>query len=170
RRWPELEWELPASGSGAPRVRDRMPAADVLGSLSLELLSRPVAQREDAEAHLHQALALDARAPDALAGMGWLALMRGRRTEARGWFDRALGGSPVSATAVRVLASQLLLDAGQRPSQNDRRALGTYVRSALERALAATPEDPELLSLLARSWAVWYGNDPEPGYEPAVRA
>jgi len=170
-RWEEHVWEQPAaSGAAEPRVRERTPAAGVLGSLALELLSRPVAQREEAEAHLREALALDARAPDALAGMGWLELMRDRRTEARGWFDRALAVTPVSATAVRVVASQLLLDVSRSPSQADRKALGTTVRSALERALAASPDDPELLALLARSWVVWHGDDAEPGYEVAVRA
>ena len=169
--WSKRMWQMEApSGAVSPRARDRVPAAEVLGSLALELLSRPVPQREDAEAHLRRALALDARAPDALAGMGWLQLQRGRRTEARGWFDRALAVSPVSATAVRVLASQLLVDAGGLRSQEERGAAAKYVRTALERALAVSPDDPELLSLLARSWAVGAGDDPEPGYEPAVRA
>jgi hypothetical protein len=153
-----------------PRVRERVPAAEVLGSLALELLSRPVPQREDAEAHLRQALALDARAPDALAGMAWLELQRGRRNEARQWFDRALAVTPVSATAVRVLASQLLVDAGSRASDDERKPVVTYVRSALDRALAVTPGDPELVALLARSWAIWYGDDPGPGYAFASRA
>jgi tetratricopeptide (TPR) repeat protein len=142
----------------------------VLASLGLELLSRPVPQREDAEAHLRQALALDARAPDALAGMGWLQLMSGRPTEARGWFDRALAVSPVSPTVVRVIASQILLDVGSRTELDERKVQVPYVRAALGPALAKNPNDPELLWLLARSWAVWYANDPEPGYSPAVRA
>ena len=169
--WSRRMWQMETpAGAGAPRVRERVPAAEVLASLALELLSRPVPQREDAEAHLLKALALDARAPDALAGMGWLELLRGRRTEARGWFDRALQVQPTSATAVRVLASRLLLDVGARQAQDEREAVGTYARSAIERALAASPDDPELLWLLARSWAVWYGDDPEPGYAAAVRA
>ena len=169
--WSKRMWQMEApSGAGAPRVRERVPAAEVLGSLALELLSRPVAQREDAEAHLRQALALDARAPDALAGMGWLELLRGRRTEARGWFDRALQVQPTSATAVRVLASRLLMDVGARQVQDEREAVATYARSAIERALAVSPQDPELLWLLARSWTTWYGDDAEPGYSPAVRA
>ena len=165
------EWMIDApTGASAPRVRTRTPAADVLGSLALELLARPVPQREDAEEHLRKALALDARAPDALAGMGWLELMRAHPTEARDWFDKALAVTPISVTAVRVIASQLLLDVGQRSDAAERRLQVTYVRAALERALAASPDDPELLSLLARSWAVWYGSDPEPGWAPAVRA
>jgi tetratricopeptide (TPR) repeat protein len=169
-RWPERTWELPAAAAPPPRVSARVPPADVLGSLALELLSRPVAQREDAEAHVRQALALDARAPDALAGMGWLELMRGRRAEARTWFDRAIATAPLSVTAVRVLASQLLLDVSRSQALAEREAVTTYVRSAVERALATSPDDPELLALLARSWAVWYADDPEPGYAPAVRA
>src|SRR6185369_6238911 len=98
-----------------------------------------------AEEHFRQALALDARAPDALAGMGWLALMRDRRPEARSWFDRALAIEPVSPTTVRVVASQLLADVGrgasQGESQDDRRSVATYVRSALDRALASSPDD-----------------------------
>ncbi|HVQ27748.1 MAG TPA: tetratricopeptide repeat protein, partial [Planctomycetota bacterium] len=169
--WSKRMWQMEApSGAGAPRVRERVPAAEVLGSLALELLSRPVPQREDAEAHLRQALALDARAPDALAGMGWLELLRGRRTEARGWFDRALHVQPTSATAVRVLASQLLSYVGARQAQDEREAVATYARSAIERALAVSPEDPELQWLLARSWSTWFGNDAEQGYQAAVRA
>ena len=174
-QWSRRMWQMAApSGAVSPRVRERVPAAEVLGSLALELLSRPVPQREDAEEHLSRALALDPRAPDALAGMGWLELQRGRRTEARGWFERALSVAPVSPTAVRVIASQLLADAGrgetQEASKDERRPTATYVRSALERALAVTPDDAELLALLARSWVVWYGDDPAPGWEPAVRA
>jgi tetratricopeptide (TPR) repeat protein len=169
-RWLQRTWQLPSSSGASPRTRARTPAAEVLGSLALEFLSRQTAQREDAEAHLSQALLLDARAPDALAGMGWLELMRARRTEARGWFDRVLQVEPTSGTAVRVLASQLLLDVVNRQELDERGVVGAYVRRALERALAATPGDPELVALLARSWAVSYGDDPEPGYEPAVRA
>jgi tetratricopeptide (TPR) repeat protein len=169
-RWAERVWELPGTGPAAPRAGARTPAADVLASLGVELLSRPVAQREDAEAHLSRALALDARAPDALAGMGWLELMRGRRTEARGWFDRALAVQPTSVTAVRVLASQLLLDLSEREASREREAVGNYARSAIERALRVAPDNPELTALLARSWVLWYGNDAEPGYAPAVRA
>ena len=169
--WSKRMWQMQApAGAVSPRVRDRVPAAEVLGSLGLELLSRPVPQREDAEAHLQRALALDARAPDALAGMGWLELQRGRRTEARGWFDRALAVSPVSVTAVRVLASQLLLDVSRRSSPDERATVTRYVRAALERALAVSPDEPELVSLLARSWALGSGEDPEPGYAAAVRA
>ena len=165
------EWVITApAGAYAPGGSQRAPAAGVLASLGLELLSRPVPQREDAEAHLRQALALDARAPDALAGMGWLELMRGRRTEARGWFDRALAVTPVSPTAVRVIASQLLLDVGSRSDLDERKVQVPYVRTALARALAKSPDDPELLSLLGRSWAMWYGDDPEPGWEPMSRA
>jgi tetratricopeptide (TPR) repeat protein len=168
--WSQRMWQMEApSGAAALRVRERVPAAEVLGSLALELLSRPVPQREDAEAHLRQALALDARAPDALAGMGWLELQRGRRTEARAWFDRALAVSPVSATAVRTLGSQLLIDAAGRQAPDERAALAKYVRDALERALAVSPDDPELVALLARSWAVG-DDDPEQGYVLAVRA
>jgi len=169
-RWPQRAWQLPATSGASPRLSGRTPAAEVLGTLALEFLSRERAQREDAEAHLSQALAQDPRAADALAGMGWLELMRGRRTEARGWFDRALQIQPTSPTAVRVLASQLLLDVVSRQALDERGAVGGYVRRALALALAANPGDPELLALLARSWAVSYGNDPERGYEPAVRA
>jgi len=173
--WSQHMWQMPApSGGGSPRVRERVPAAEVLASLGLELLSRPVPQREDAEEHFRQALELDARAPDALAGMGWLALMRERRPEAHSWFDRALAIEPVSPTAVRVMASQLLADVGPAPTQGashgERKAVATTVRSALDRALAANPDDAELLALLARSWVYWYGDDPTPGYEPALRA
>ena len=169
--WSKRMWQMSApSGAVVPRARDRVPAAEVLGSLALELLSRPVPEREEAEAHLSRALALDARSPDALAGMGWLLLQRGRRTEARGWFDRALAVSPVSVTAVRVLASQLLPDVSARSSPDEHTTVARYVRAALERALAVSPDDPELLALLARSWVVGYGDDPEPGYEPAARA
>jgi tetratricopeptide (TPR) repeat protein len=169
--WSERMWEMPApSGAVAPRTLGRVPPENVLASLALELLSRPVPQREDAEAHASQALALDARAPDALAAMGWLQLQRGRRREARTWFDRALAVDPVPATAVRVLSSQLLLDADRPQGADVRQDVGPYVRRALERALRASPDDPELLSLLARSWALWYGDDPEPGYAPAARA
>jgi hypothetical protein len=170
-RLPEHEWAMPApSGAAAPRVRDRVPPAELLASLGLEFLSRPTPQRTDAEAHLKEALALDARQPDALAGMGWLELLRGHATAAHGWFERALEPQPTSVTAVRVLASQLLGDVGPRPVDEDRKAVGTFVRSALDRALAVAPDDPELLSLLARSWVVWFGDDPEPGYAPAARA
>jgi tetratricopeptide (TPR) repeat protein len=169
--WAERMWEMPApAGTVAPRTLERVPPENVLASLALELLSRPVPQREDAEAHASQALALNARAADALAAMGWLYLERGRRAEARPWFDRTLAADPVPATAVRVLASQLLLDAGRLEDAARRRDVGLYVRRALEYALVARPDDPELLSLLARSWTLWYDNDPEPGYAPAARA
>ena len=174
-QWSRRMWQMAApSGEVTPSVRERVPAAEVLGSLALELLSRPVPQREAAEEHLSRALALDPRSPDALAGMGWLDLQRGRRTEARGWFERALAVSPVSSTAVRVVASELLADAGrgqsQANSQDERKAVATTVRAALDRALAASPGDPELLALLARSWVFWYGDDPAAGWEPALRA
>src|SRR5262249_46851982 len=102
-RLPEREWSMPSPGGPSlPAVRDRVPAADVLASLAIELLSRPVVAREDAEEHLHTALALDPRHADANAGMGWLELMRGHREPARAWFDRALEPRPASVTAVRV--------------------------------------------------------------------
>ena len=170
----EREWSMPdptrAAGPGTPRVRDRVAPSGVLASLGLEFLARPVAQREEAEEHLREALALDPRQPDALAGLGWLELMRGRRESARGWFERALEATPTSVTAVRVLASQLLLDVSRRQAQEERKAAGLFARGAIERALAVSPGDPELLSLLARSWVVWYADDPEPGYAASIRA
>jgi len=170
-RMPEHSWRLPPpSGAGAPRVRVRVSPAAVLASLGIEFLGRPTPQREDAEAHLRGALALDARQPDALAGMGWLALQRGRPAEARGWFERALEPVPTSVTAVRVLASQLLVDVSRRRAQGERKSAGEFARGALQRALVAEPDDPELLALMARSFVLWTGDDPEPGYAAAVRA
>jgi len=168
-RLPERTWPMPG-GTSPPRVRDRVSPAEVLTSLAIELLSRPVVAREDAEEHLRMALALDARLPDANAGMGWLELMRGHPDQARTWFDRALERKPVSVTAVRVLASRILEDVGRRQAREERKEAALYARAAIERALAVAPGDAELTALLARTWVVWYGDDPEPGYVEALRA
>ncbi len=172
QRFLERDWAQSTTSRAAlaPRVRNRIPPADVLASLGIGFLARPTPQREEAEAHLGEALALDARHADACAGMGWLQLQRGRRAEARTWFERALAPEVVSASAVRLLASQLLLDVSRRQAQDERRDIGLFARGALERARAAEPADPELVALLARSWVVWHDDDAEPGYTLATRA
>jgi tetratricopeptide (TPR) repeat protein len=169
-RFAERSWPHAAAGARTVRVRERFPAADVLASLGLGFLSRPTPQREDAGDHLRAALALDARHADACAGMGWLELQRGRRAEARAWFDRSLAAPVISPAAVRVIASQLLNDASQRQAHDEREEVGRYARRAVEAALAVAPEDPELLALAARAWVAWPGDDAEPGHALALRA
>ena len=166
REW----WLRSALRSREPNVRERIPPAEVLGSLGTALLARPTPQREEAEEHLSEALALDSNDPGACAGMGWLQLQRGRRDAARTWFARALEREPISVPAVRLLASQLLLDASQRPSSDERKSLSTFVRDAITRARVVAPDDPELEGLLARSYVVSPGDDPTPGWAYVVRA
>jgi hypothetical protein len=153
-----------------PSVRERVPPAEVLGSLGTALLARAAPQLAEAEAHLGEALELDPHEPGACAGMGWLELQRGRHAQANAWFEQALASEPVSVPAVRIMASQLLLDVGERTSAEERQSVSARVRAALARALALAPEDPELEALLARSWVVSPGDDPAPGWEPIVRA
>jgi tetratricopeptide (TPR) repeat protein len=151
-------------------VRERVSPAEVLGSLAIAFLARPMPQREDAEEHLREALRLDPQDPGACAGMGWLELQRGHRDPAHEWFARALERDPLSAPAVRLMASQLLLDASQRSSATERQAVSAFVRRALDRARAVAPDDPELEGLLARSYVVSPGDDPTPGWAHIVRA
>ena len=166
REW----WLRSALRSREPRVRERVTPAEVLGSLGTALLARPTPEREEAEEHLHEALTLDPHDPGACAGMGWLALQRGQRDAARTWFARALEREPVSVPAVRLLASQLLLDASQRASADERKSVTTFVRDAIARARVVAPDDPELEGLLARSYVVSPGDDPTPGWAHIVRA
>lgn len=151
-------------------VRERVSPAEVLGSLATALLARPAPQREDAEAHLREALALDAQDPATCAAQGWLELQRGRPEPARSWFARALERDPVSVPAVRLMASQMLLDASQRESESERRSVGEFVRGAIARARLIAPDDPELEALLARTYVVSPGDDPSPGWAHVVRA
>jgi tetratricopeptide (TPR) repeat protein len=168
----EREWAS-AERSGAPaapRVREDVPAADVLASLGIGFLARPTAQREDAEEHLRAALTLDPRHAEACAGMGWLQLLRGQRAEARSWFTRATAGATVSVPVARVVASQVLLDIGRSEDADERKEVSLFARGVLQRANAAAPGDPEVTALLARSWVVSPGDDPTPGYALAQRA
>jgi tetratricopeptide (TPR) repeat protein len=171
QRYAERDWaQTDRSGPPAVRVRDRIPAADVLATLGLGFLARPTAQREDAEEHLRAALALDPGHAEACAGMGWLQLLRGRRAEARSWFDRATAGAAVTVPVARVIASQVLLDIASSEDADERKAASLYARGMLERAAASAPGDPELTALLARTWVVWPGDDAGPGYALAQRA
>ncbi len=170
-RYAVREWRLSRPLDGVPlRVRDRLPPAEVLASLGNSLLAREQPERELAEDHLHEALARDPGNPDACAGMGWLLLQRGRREEARTWFERVLERDPISVPAVRLLATQLLFDLSSRSDHAMREAGATFVRRALARASAVAPGEPELEALSARSWVVGYGDDPAPGYARAQHA
>src|SRR5262249_39454622 len=128
----------------APVVRERISPAEPLAALGIALLSRPTPEREVAEEHLQAALAIAPSDPEACAGAGWLALQRGKRDEARTWFGRALASEAVSVPAVRMIATQLLYDASQRQSEDERKAASTLARQALARAQAVAPTDPEL--------------------------
>jgi tetratricopeptide (TPR) repeat protein len=167
RDWARTDRSRPPA---ALRGRDRVPAADVLATLGLGFLARPTAQREEAEEHLRAALALDAGHADACAGMGWLQLLRGRRAEARTWFERATGGATVPVPVARVVASQILLDIGRSEDANERKEASLYARRLMERAIAGTSGDPELTALLARTWVVWPGDEAEPGHALARQA
>jgi tetratricopeptide (TPR) repeat protein len=170
-RYSVREWRLSRRLDGPPlRVRDRVPAAEVLATLGNSLLAREQPDRALAEEHLRGALARDPGNPDACAGMGWLLLQRGRREEAPAWFERVLERDPISVPAVRLLASQLLFDASNRTGRAAREAGATFVRRALARASVVAPGEPEIEALYARSWVVGYGDDPEPGYLRAKRA
>src|SRR5205823_2149274 len=158
------EWRVRTPfGGGRPEVHENVSPAEVLGSLGTALLARPTPPREDAEEHLREALAVDPRDPGACAGMGWLELMREHRDTAHTWFARALERDPVSVPAVRLLASQLLLDASLRHSATERESVSAFVRKAIARARLLEPDDPELEGLLARSYVVSPGGDPSEG-------
>ncbi len=172
QRFVERDWAPARSATSRPlpRVRDRVPVGEVLASLGIGFLARPTPQREEGEVHLRAALDRDARDADACAGMGWLELQRGRRAEARSWFDRSLAREPVSVPAVKLIASQTLLDVSRRKAQDERKAVALAARRALERARIVAADDPELLALLARTWVVWHEPDAEPGWALAERA
>lgn len=164
-------WTLPEPAGGQRRrVNDRVSAAEPLASIGCALLGRQPPQREDAEAYLREALAIDGGHPGACAGMAWLLTQRGRHDEARRWADRALERDPVQAPVVRAFANPLLLAAQEQPGEGARRAAATLVRGAITRALRSSPDDPELESLLARTYVIDPGSDPEPAYPHAVRA
>ena len=172
QRFAERDW-APARNVASrplPRVRDRVPVNEVLASLGIGFLARPTPQREEAETHLRAALERDEQDADACAGMGWLQLQRGRRAEARIWFERALAREPVSVTAVKLFASQTLLDVSRRKAEDERKAVALDARRSLERARLVAAGDPELLALLARTWVVWHEPDAEPGWALAERA
>jgi tetratricopeptide (TPR) repeat protein len=165
------EWTLrSALSTREPAVRERVPSAEVLGSLGIALLARPTPQRAEATENLQVALGMDPRDPGACAGMGWLELQRGQRDEARDWFVRALERDPLSVPAVRLMATQLLLDASMRRSAAERESVAAFVRGAVERGRTVAPDDPELEGLLARSYVVSPGRDPAPGWPHIVRA
>ena len=172
QQFPEREWASAerTRRPAPPRVREGVPAADVLASLGMGFLARPTAQREDAEEHLRAALERDASHAEACAGMGWLQLLRGQRAEAREWFTRATSGSTVSVPVARVVASQLLFDIGRSEDADERKEASLFARRVLERADAAAAGDPEITALLARSWVVWPGDDATPGHALAQRA
>jgi len=170
-RFAVHHWQLPSPLRNRPlEYRDRVPPAGVLAALGVALLARPAPQRELAADHLRQALVLDPRDPGACAGMGWLELQRGHRQTAREWFARSFERDPVDVPAVRLAAAQLLLDGSQRSSVTERQGVTTLVRAAIARAQAAAPGDPELEDLLARTYVVSPGDDPEPGWAHVERA
>ncbi len=170
-RFTVREWRLARPlGYRATRLRVRVPASEVLGSLGIALLSRATPEREAAEEHLRLAVASGANDPSGCAGLGWLALLRGESKTARGWFERALEREPVSVSAVKVLASQTLLAVGEGDDAAARAAAAGFVRSALERARSVDRTDPELGMLLARSWVVAPGADASPGWPYAEAA
>ena len=170
-RFTVREWTLSGPvGGRSMQVRERVSAAEALGSIGCALLGRDPPQREDAEAYLNEALAVDGQEPSACAGKAWLMLQRGRVDEARRWAERALERDPVAAYTVRAFANPLLLAAQEQGGARARKAAGTLVRSALTRALRATPDDPELAALYARSVVIDPGDDPEPAWAYAMRA
>lgn len=170
-RFTVRDWTLSGPvGGRSMQVRERVSAAEALGSIGCALLGRDPPQREDAEAFLKEALAVDGQEPSACAGMAWLMVQRGRVDEARRWAARALERDPVAAHTVRAFANPLLLAAQERGGAEARKAAGTFVRSALSRALRVTPDDPELAALYARSVVIDPGDDPEPAWAYAMRA
>ncbi len=170
-RFAVREWRLARPlGYRATRLRLRVPAAEVLGSLGIALLARSTPEREAAEEHLQLAVASGTNDPSGCAGLGWLALLRGERATARGWFERALEREPVSVSAVKVLASQMLLAVGDQDDAAARASTARFVRAALERARKVDRDDPELGMLLARSWVVAPGADASPGWAYAEAA
>jgi len=160
--------------SGGPpialRVREGVSPAEVLATLGVALLARRTPALEAAEEHLRAALALDPREPEACAGRGWLESLRGRTSEARAWFERALDSPRRSDAARRLVASRTLLEQDGRREPGPRREAAAFARRALERGGRVAVGDPEFAGLLARTWVVWPGEDAEPGYALAVRA
>lgn len=170
-RFAMREWTLAErSATRAARVRERINAAEPLGSIGCALLGRDPPQREDAESYLREALAADPGDPAACAGMAWLMLQRGRFEDARPWASRALERDPVSAPVVRAFANPMLLAAQERGVAGSRRSAAALVRPAIARALRSTPGDPELDALFARSYVIDPGDDAEPAWPHAVRA
>src|ERR1051325_5601959 len=153
-----------------PATRERARAWAGSSSCASIARRRTRGSREDAEEHLREALAVDPRDPGACAGMGWLGLMREQRETAHTWLARPLERDPVSVPAVRLMASQLLLDASLRSSATERESVSVFVRKAIARARTLEPDDPELEGLLARSYVVSPGADPSEGWTHVVRA
>ena len=164
KRYVVREWRLSRPlAARATQLRSRVSASEVLGSLAIALLARATPERELAEAHAQRAVSGGANDPGGCAALGWLALLRGQRAEARNWFDRALEREPLSVSAVKVLAAQMLHDAGARDDGAERESVAAFVRAPLERARRLAPEDPEIAMLLARTWVVAPGADASPG-------
>ena len=169
-RTARREWRLVrASSSGRLEAR-RLPPAAVLATLGNALLAHDPPRHELADEHLQRAAKLDGRQPEALAGLGWLELLGGRPEPAAALFTRALRAEPVSVPATRLSATEWLSAAHALGDHPARAPMVADLRQALMRARKAEPRDPELLSLLARTWVVEPGDDPEPGYQYGLMA
>ncbi|MFL6201928.1 MAG: tetratricopeptide repeat protein [Thermoanaerobaculia bacterium] len=83
--------------AGAPETGFRvapLPRADLLARLGLLLSFLDPSRRSDAEEHLKAALAANPKHGAALAGLGVLAELSGRRDEAASWLERAASAAP----------------------------------------------------------------------------
>jgi tetratricopeptide (TPR) repeat protein len=166
RAWPGMTNRYPEDGLAPNDV----PTADMMATLGISLLARLEPQTAEAERHLHEALERDERHAEACAGMGWLEVMRQHRAESRAYFERSFAADSVSAPSVRLMASQLILDARQQRASSERDEQVRFARRMLQSALTHSPDDPELQALAARTWVAMPGNDPETGYKLGVRA
>ncbi len=112
---------------------------------------------QEAERLYRQALAIDARQPDALLGLAAIAEARGERAEAAEYYRRVLQSEPDHPLALAALAE--LAAGGDAAAQESvlrqalaRRPQAAELHTALGRLLAAQQRWSEAHSALASAW------------------